>query len=88
MDLLDVHGTGKGDMVHIVKASAVKATYHVHYIIEDDRFVEGALLRYNSSSVDAAPFAVFNLVTEQVVESLLARVDTAKDKDGGVHHDG
>ena len=50
--------------------------------------MEGALLRNRvSGSIYARPFAVLNLVTEQVVKSLLARVNSTKDEDGRVHDD-
>ena len=88
MNLLDIHGTRQGYVVEIIKASAIKATHYVHYIIEYDRFMEGALLRNRApGGIDARPFSVLNLVTEQVVKSLLARVDSTKDEDGRVHDD-
>ena len=74
-------------MVDIVEASAIEAANYVHYIIEDDCFVEGALLGHDSGGVDAGPFAVFNLVAEQVVKPLLAGIDTSEDENCRVHDD-
>ena len=38
-------------MIEIVKSGAIEATNDIHYIIEDDGFVERALLWYNSCRV-------------------------------------
>ena len=72
-------------MVQIVESCAIEAADDIHYIIEDDRLVEGPLLRYNACCVDLRPLAILDLVAKQIVEPLLASVNATKDKDSFVH---
>ena len=74
-------------MVQIVESCAIEAADDIHYIIEDDRLVEGPLLRNHTCCVDLRPLAILDLVAKQIVEPLLARVNATKDKDSFIHHD-
>ena len=69
-------------MVQIIEACAIKSTNNIHYIIEDDRLVERSLLWDHSSRVNLCPFSVLNFVGKEIIESLLARVDSSENENG------
>jgi len=75
-------------VVQIIKSSAIEAAHHVHYVVEDHRLVESTLLGGRPCRLNLRPLARLHLIAKQVVETLLARVHTAKDKYGLVHDDG
>ena len=64
LNLLDVELAREGDVVQVVKASAVKAAHDVHDVIKNDGLVEGALLGSHASRVHLGPLAGFHLVLE------------------------
>ena len=50
--------------------------------------MEGPLLRYDACRVDLRPFAVLDLVAEQIVEPLLTCIYATKDKNCFLHYNG
>lgn len=75
-------------MIEIVKSGAIEATNDIHYIIEDDGFVERALLWYYSCRVYLWPFSILNFIAEKVVKTLLARIHATENEDWLFHDDG
>ena len=75
-------------MIEIIEAGAVEATNDIHYIIEDNWLVKCPLLRYYPTNIYLAPFSSLYLIIEQIIEPLLAGINTTKNEDGLVHDDG
>ena len=49
--------------------------------------MEGTLLGDNACCINLRPFAILYLIAEQIVEPLLACIDTTEDKDSFLHYD-
>lgn len=73
-------------MIQVVKAGAVEATHHVHYVVKDDRLVESPLLGDYPRGFNLGPLSCFHFVAEQIVEALLTCVHSTEDKDCLIHH--
>jgi len=74
-------------VVQIVESRAIESTDDIHDIIEDHRLVERPLLRYYTCRVHCCPLPILNLVGEEIVKPLLARVDPSEDENGLLHGD-
>ena len=74
-------------MIQIVKAGAIEATHYVHYVLKNDSFMKGPLLRNSACRFNWCPVPVLYLVREQIVKALLRGVDPTKNEDCLVHHD-
>ena len=75
-------------MVQIIESRTVKSTDYVHYIVKNYWLMEGALLRNRACCFNFTPFAIFNFVAKQIIESLLVYVDATKNKYRFIHYDG